>query len=239
MDHPSLLDVISFGPDGWAPAMLAAAAMTILIASLGFVIGGVIGVGGAWAKLSGGRVTRALADAYTTVLRGVPELLVIYLIYFGGSAGVSSVARWFGVHGFVGLPPLLAGSIAVGATMGAQFTEVFRGAFQVIQKGELDAAIACGMSISVCFRRIIAPLTLRYALPGLGSIWQVCLKESSLVSITGAVELMRQAQIGASATRLPFDFFLVACAIFLIISTASGVIFAGAEAYFLLGSGRK
>lgn len=236
MHQPNLLDIVGFGPDGWGPAMLGAAQVTALIAAAGFAIGGLIGAVGAWAKISGSFLTRTVADGYTTVLRGVPELLVIYLIYFGGSAFITAVAGWFGSEGFVGLPALVAGSLAVGITMGAQFTEVFRGAFRVIYKGELEAAVACGMSRWVRFRRVTAPLTLRHALPGLGSIWQVSLKESSLVSITGAVELMRQAQIGAASTRLPFDFFLIACAIYLLISSVSGAIFAKMEMHFSRGA---
>ncbi|MRG57567.1 ABC transporter permease subunit [Phyllobacterium sp. SYP-B3895] len=235
MNQPSFLDVISFGPGGWGAALLTGAVMTILIALSGFMIGSVIGTFGAWAKISGGRTIRVLADGYTTVLRGIPDLLVIYLFYFGGSAAVTAIGRFLGSEGFIGFPGFLAGALAVGITSGAQQTEVYRGAFRAVHRGEIEAAIACGMSRPLRFRRIIAPLTLRHALPGMGNVWQVVLKESALVSITGVVELLRQAQIGAGSTGMPFNFYIVAGGIYLMISTLSGAILQRSERHFSRG----
>jgi octopine/nopaline transport system permease protein len=235
MSQPGFFDLLSFGPDGWANALVAGAWMTILVAIAGYAIGVVIGGFGSWAKISGARATRIAADAYTTVLRGIPDLLVIYLLYFGGSAAVTAIGRLFGADGFIGFPGFLAGSLAVGVTSGAQQTEVFRGAFKAVHPGEIEAAIACGMSRWLRFWRIVAPLTLRHALPGLGNVWQVVLKESALVSITGVAELLRQAQVGAGSTGLPFDFYLIAGIIYLAISTVSGVVMRQAERYFNRG----
>ncbi|TCU06801.1 ABC transporter permease [Rhizobium sullae] len=235
MNQPGILELVSFGPGGWGHALLAGAWMTILIALAGYAIGAVIGTFGAWAKISGGTAVRTAADAYTTILRGIPDLLVIYLLYFGGSAMVTAVGRLFGAEGFIGFPGFLAGALAVGITSGAQHTEVFRGAFKAVHPGEIEAAIACGMPRLMRFRRIVAPLTLRHALPGLGNVWQVVLKESALVSITGVAELLRQAQVGAGSTGLPFDFYLIAAAIYLLISTISGVFMRQAERHFSRG----
>lgn len=235
MNQPSILELVSFGSDGWGKALLAGAWMTILIALAGYSIGTAIGSFGAWAKISGGRSVRLAADTYTTVLRGIPDLLVIFLFYFGGSAVVTAVGRLFGAEGFVGFPGFLAGSLAVGVTSGAQFTEVFRGAFKAVHPGEIEAAIACGMGRSLRFRRIIVPLTLRHALPGLGNIWQVVLKESALVSITGVAELLRQTQIAAGSTGLPFDFYLIGGGVYLVISTGSGILLRRAEKHFTRG----
>jgi octopine/nopaline transport system permease protein len=235
MNQPGFFDILSFGPDGWAKALLAGAWMTVLIAISGYAIGIVIGGFGSWAKVSGGPATRIAADTYTTVLRGIPDLLVIYLLYFGGSAAVTAMGRLFGAEGFIGFPGFLAGSLAVGITSGAQQTEVFRGAFKAVHRGEIEAAIACGMSRWLRFRRIVAPLTLRHALPGLGNVWQVVLKESALVSITGVAELLRQAQVGAGSTGLPFDFYLIAGILYLAISTVSGMLMRRAERYFNRG----
>ncbi|MBB3146341.1 octopine/nopaline transport system permease protein [Phyllobacterium trifolii] len=239
MNQPGFLDVISFGPGGWGAALLAGAWMTILIAISGFLIGSIIGTFGAWAKISGGRTIRGIADGYTTVLRGIPDLLVIYLFYFGGSAAVTAIGRFFGSEGFIGFPGFLAGALAVGITSGAQQTEVFRGAFKAVHRGEIEAAIACGMSRALRFRRIIAPLTLRHALPGMGNVWQVVLKESALVSITGVAELLRQAQVGAGSTGMPFNFYVVAGAIYLMISTISGALLQWSERYFSRGVRRN
>ncbi|MBB3593642.1 octopine/nopaline transport system permease protein [Rhizobium sp. BK529] len=239
MNQPGILELISFGPDGWGKALLAGAWMTILVALAGYAIGAVIGTFGAWAKITGGRGIRIVADTYTTVLRGIPDLLVIYLFYFGGSAAVTAIGQFFGAEGFLGFPGFLAGSLAVGVTSGAQFTEVFRGAFKAVHSGEIEAAIACGMGRLLRFRRIVAPLTLRHALPGLGNVWQVILKESALVSITGVAELLRQTQVAAGSTGLPFDFYVVAGAIYLAISTGSGLFLRRAEKYFARGVRRS
>ncbi|RDL46937.1 Octopine transport system permease protein OccQ [Ensifer sp. M14] len=239
MTQPGILELLSFGPGGWGNILLAGATMTILIALSGYATGAVIGVLGAWAKVRGGPVTRLVADVYTTVLRGIPDLLVIYLLYFGGSAAISAVGHFFGAEGFIGFPGFLAGMLAVGITSGAQHTEVLRGAFRAVHPGEIEAAIACGMPRWLRFRRIVAPLTLRHALPGLGNVWQVVLKESALVSITGVAELLRQAQVAAGSTGLPFDFYLIAGAIYLSISTVSSAVLHRAEHHFSRGVRRS
>jgi len=235
MSPPGFLDIVSFGPDGWGQVLATGAMMTILIALAGFAIGSIIGAFGAWAKVSGGPALRFTAETYTTVLRGIPDLLVIYLFYFGGSAVVSAIGHLFGAEGFVSFPGFIAGALAVGVTSGAQQTEVFRGAFRAVHPGELEAATASGMGRALKFRRVTAPLTLRHALPGLGNVWQVVLKESALVSVTGVVELLRQAQIGAGSTGLPFDFYLIAALLYLAISTISGLLLHALERRFSRG----
>jgi octopine/nopaline transport system permease protein len=235
MNSPGFLELMSFGPNGWGPALALGAVMTVAVALSGFIIGAVIGTFGAWAKIGGGAILRGVADAYTTLLRGIPDLLVIYLFYFGGSTVVTAVGHLVGASGFIGFPGFLAGALAIGITAGAQHTEVFRGAYLSVHPGELEAAAACGMSRLLRFRRIIAPLVLRHALPGLGNVWQVVLKESALVSVTGVVELLRQSQIGAGSTSRPFDFFIAACALYLLISTGSGWTLQQAERHFSRG----
>lgn len=229
MTQPDFFDLISLGPGGWGAALLRGAAMTVAVALCGMAIGAVIGVLGAWAKLSGARPVRLLAVAYTTVLRGIPDLLVIYLFYYGGSSVLTGIGRLFGGSGFFGLPGFLAGSMAVGVTSGAQQTEVFRGAYRAVHPGEIEAAVACGMSRRLRFARVIAPLSLRHALPGLGNVWQVVLKESALISVTGVVELLRQSEVGAGSTGRPFDFYVIAAALYLLISAVSGAFLRQAE----------
>ncbi|WP_425330034.1 ABC transporter permease [Terrirubrum flagellatum] len=226
---------MGFGPRGWGMAMLAGAAMTIAVASCGFLLGACVGVLGAWAKISGGPVLRTMADGYTTILRGVPDLLVIYLFYFGAGAVLTPIGRLFGASGFISLPGFAAGALAIGVVSGAYHTEVFRGAFRAVSRGEIEAAIASGMSPSLMLRRIIGPLTLRHAVPGLGNVWQLTLKESALVSVTGLVELLRQSQIGAGSTRQPFYFFVTAGALYLLITAISGQGFRLAEQRFSRG----
>jgi octopine/nopaline transport system permease protein len=223
MNQPGFFQVVGFGPQGWGASLLLGAAMTLAVALCGLVIGLVIGTFGAWAKLSGGAVLRSVADAYTTVLRGVPDLLVIYLVYFGSSSALTTLSRFYGASGYVDFPGFLAGAIAIGVTAGAQNTEVLRGAFQAVRRGEIEAARACGMPRLLRFRRIVAPLVLRHALPALGNVWLGLLKESSLISVTGVAELMRRAQVGAGSTRLPFDFYIAAGALYILLAIVSGL----------------
>jgi octopine/nopaline transport system permease protein len=235
MNQAGLLTLISFGPDGWGKTLLLAAGNTVLVAACGFLIGAVIGTLGAWAKISGGPVLRALAGIYTTVLRGIPDLLVIFLLYFGGSVALSSVYHWSGGSGFIDLPGIAAGAIAIGITSGALQIEVLRGAFRAVSPGEREAAIACGMPLMLRFRRIVAPLTLRYALPGLGNVWQVVLKESALVSVTGVVELLRASQTAGDSTGRPFDFGITAIVLYLIIAAFSAAALHQAERHLTRG----
>ena len=229
MQPIGFFEIMGFGPRGWGGAMLLAALMTVGVSVCGFLAGGVIGTGVAAMKLSRSRVARIVADAYTTVLRGVPDLLVIYLFYFGGSLALTAVGRWFGAEGFIGLPAFAIGSLAIGVVSGAYQAEVLRGAYLALSRGELEAARSVGMSRALMFRRIVAPQVLRYAIPGLGNVWQLVLKESALISVTGLVELLRQSQIGSGSTRQPFTFFLTAAALYLLITTVSTWAFQRAE----------
>jgi octopine/nopaline transport system permease protein len=219
--------------------MLLAAGMTVAVALCGFLVGSGIGALAAWANLSGNAIARAAADGYTTVLRGVPDLLVIYLFYFGGSAALSALVHaWAGGSGFIGTPAFLTGALAIGVVSGAYQAEVFRGAYQALNRGELEAAKAVGMSPFLMFRRIVAPQVMRYAIPGLGNVWQLVLKESALISVTGLVELLRQSHIAAGSTRRPFDFYLTAAALYLVITTVSTWAFQRAETYSMRGMRR-
>jgi octopine/nopaline transport system permease protein len=162
-------------------------------------------------------------------------LLVIFLLYFGSSSVLSSIAGFFEYQGFVALPGFAAGVLAIGVVEGAQMVEVFRGAFLAVKPGEIEAAKACGMNKLLRFRRIVAPLTMRHALPGIGNVWVGLLKGSSLLSATGVAELMRQTQVAAGSTRLPFDFYLCAAAIYIAITVLSGLLVQAAERYYSRG----
>jgi octopine/nopaline transport system permease protein len=231
----SYFELVGFGPNGWGFSLLRAAGMTLAVAFCGFLLGALFGSLIAWGKIAGRTVVRALADGYTTVLRGIPDLLVIYLFYFGGSALLGKIGGLFGYDGFIGVPAFATGAIAIGVVSAAYQAEVFRGAYQTLSRGEIEAAKSVGMHRFLMFRRIIAPQVLRYAIPGLGNVWQLVLKESALISVTGLVELLRQSNIAAGSTRRPFDFFLTAAAIYLVITWISTLLFQRAESYSLRG----
>lgn len=232
-------ELMGFGPRGWGLLLLRATLMTVVVSATAFVLGSVIGALLASARIAGGRTLGFAADAYATVLRGVPDLLVIYLLYFGGSEALTALARLAGAQGFVGINAFAAGAIAVGIISGAYQGEVLRGAFRAIARGELEAARSVGMSRALMFRRIIVPQTLRFAIPGLGNVWQLALKESALISVVGLTEILRQAQVGAGSTRRPFAFFITAAVLYLLLSTVSGWGFARAEAAGLRGVRRS
>lgn len=226
----SLLETLGFGSTGWGGLLLIGALTTLAVTIASLAVGAVLGTLVAWAKLTGPRPIAYLGDAYTTVFRGVPELLVIYLVYFGGSHAVTSVGKMMGVEGFLGLPSFLAGALAVGVISGAYQAEVYRGAFLAVVPGEIEAARAIGMSKWLRFRRIVAPQVMRFALPGLGNVWQLSLKDSALVSVTGLAELMRTSQVAAGSTHQYFLFYIVGGCLYLVLTSFSDRAFGAAEA---------
>lgn len=235
----SFFELMGFGPRGWGVPMLLAATMTLAVAATGFLVGSVFGAIAAAAKLSGSRVARIAADAYTTVLRGIPDLLVIYFLFFGGSAVVTWLGREvFGSTGIISTPAFAVGALALAICNGAYQAEVFRGGYLALARGEIEAGRAMGMTPATLFRRIIAPQVLRFAIPGLGNCWQLCLKESALIAVTGLAELLRQSQIGAGSTRQPFYFYLAAGMLYLVITTATSWLFERVEKRAMRGFGR-
>jgi len=229
----SFADVIAqlgFGERGWGLALLEGALMTLLVSIAGLLIGAALGSLVAWSKLSGNIISAAVGNAYAAIFRGVPELLVVYFVYFGSSALLTGLGNLIGIEGFVGVPPFAAGALAVGIVSGAYQAEVYRGAYLAIARGELEAAKSVGMARLLMFRRIIAPQVLRFAIPGLGNLWQVALKDSSLISVTGLAELMRVSQVAAGSTRQPFVFYLAGGALYLLLTTLSNRVFDKAEA---------
>lgn len=225
-----VLELLSFGSRGWGGLILMAALMTLAVTLGALAVGAVLGSVVAWAKLSQNLLARVLGDAYTTVFRGVPELLVIYLIYFGGASLATAVGASMGKEGFVDLPPFLASIVAVGVVSGAYLAEVYRGAYLAIVQGEIEAARSLGMSRMRLFYRIIIPQVLRFALPGLGNVWQMTLKDSALVSVTGLAELMRTSQVAAGSTHQYFLFYIVGGALYLVLTSISSRVFDTAEA---------
>jgi octopine/nopaline transport system permease protein len=226
----SLIAQLGFGEKGWGLALLEGALMTLLVSIAGLLIGALFGALVAWAKLSGHLIAGAIGDAYAAIFRGVPELLVVYFVYFGSSALLTGLANLVGIEGFVGVPAFAAGALAVGIVSGAYQAEVYRGAYLAIARGELEAAKSVGMAPLLMFRRIIAPQVLRFAIPGLGNLWQVALKDSSLISVTGLAELMRVSQVAAGSTRQPFVFYLAGGMLYLLLTALSNRVFDKAEA---------
>ena len=224
------LAIFGFGEGGWGLALLEGALMTLLVSACGLLVGAAIGGLVAWARLSGKLFAGGIGQAYAALFRGLPELLIVYFVYFGTSTLLTETANALGHEGFVGVPSFAAGALAVGVISGAYQAEVFRAAYLAISRGELEAAVSVGMNRALLFRRIIAPQVLRFALPGLGNLWQVALKDSSLISVTGLTELMRISQVGAGSTHRPFAFYLGGAALYLVMTLATTRFFDVAEA---------
>jgi arginine/ornithine transport system permease protein len=206
---------------GYGPQLLIGTQVTVVVALASLALACTLGMITALAKLAGGRVGRTIAGVYTTVIRGVPDLVLMLIIFYGGQLLVNDVARLLGYDGYVDLDPLTAGIATIGFIFGAYMGETFRGAILAIPAGQIEAATAFGMRPVRIFRRIVLPQMLRHALPGFGNNWLVLLKTTALVSIIGLDDMMRKASLAAGATREPFTFYLAAALIYLALTTVS------------------
>ncbi|WP_310566813.1 ABC transporter permease subunit [Hydrogenophaga sp.] len=224
-----LFEMLGFSEQGWGSALLLATLLTVALTLCGLLVGSVFGALIAAAKLSPRRSLRSVGELYSTVFRGIPELLVIYLFYFGGSTLITAVGQWFGAEGFIATPPFLVGALAVGMISGSYQAEVYRGAYLAVAQGELEAARSIGMPTLMLARRILMPQIFRLSLPGLGNVWQMSLKDSALISVTGLAELMRTTQIAAGSTRQYFVFYIVGGLLYLVLTGMSNQVFSRAE----------
>ena len=215
------MEVLAFGDTGWGDELFRATLMTIAVSITAMIIGFSFAAIFTPLKLSKYKSLNLVANIYTTVIRGVPELLVIYLFFFGGSGAIMFVASMFGYNEYIEINAFVTGSFAIGIISGAYSTEVFRGAIQSIDKGQFEAAKVLGFSKFKRFYKIILPQMLRLAIPNLSNVWQITLKDTSLISVTGLVEIMRQSYIAAGSTRDPLFFYSFAAVLYLLLTFIS------------------
>ena len=215
------MELLAFGKTGWGDELFYATLMTIAVSITAMFIGFIFSIIFTPLKLSKYKSLNLIGNFYTTVVRGVPELLVIYLFYFGSSGALMYVASIFGYYEYIEINAFITGSMAIGIISGAYSTEVFRGAIQSIDKGQFEAAKVLGLSKIVQFYKIILPQMLRLAIANLSNVWQITLKDTALISVTGLVEIMRQSRIAAGATRDPLFFYSIAALIFLMLTFLS------------------
>jgi polar amino acid transport system permease protein len=202
---------------GFGAQLALGALMTVRLAFAALALGLALGLLGAIMKSSRNKILFYIGDTYSTIFRGVPELVVVLLIYFGSTSVLTTISGWFG-GGFVELNPFAAGTLALGICFGAYATEVFRGALQTIPRGQYEAGMALGLRKSRIFRKLILPQLWRIALPGLGNLFMVLMKDTALVSVIGLEETMRKAQIATGVTKEPFTFYFAAACIYLCIT---------------------
>jgi arginine/ornithine transport system permease protein len=219
-------------------AILQGSALTVGVSLCALLVSIVLGLLGAAAKLSGRPVLVSLATTYTTVIRGVPDLVVMLLVFYGGTIGLNHLLEVAGSKATVDINPFLAGVLTIGFIYGAYMTETFRGAILAIPKGQMEAAWAFGMGKTQAFLRITAPQMVRYALPGFTNNWLVLIKSTALVSLIGLKEMTYLAKQASAATRSPFVFFLFTAALFLVYTTVSLYALRKLNARYSLGTKR-
>ncbi|UVM21626.1 ABC transporter permease [Pseudomonas wadenswilerensis] len=199
---------------GFGPALLAGTLMTVKLALSALFLGLVLGLLGALAKTSPYKPLQWLGGFYSTLVRGVPELLWVLLIYFGTVSLMNRLGELLNIPGLE-LNAFAAGVIALGLCFGAYATEVFRGAILAIPKGHREAGLALGLSKGRIFSKLILPQMWRIALPGLGNLFMILMKDTALVSVIGLEEIMRHSQIAVTVSKQPFTFYMVAAIIYL------------------------
>jgi len=215
------MELLYFGDNGWGDELFIATLMTIAVSITAMLIGFLFALIFTPLKLSKYKILNLIGNFYTTVIRGVPELLVIYLFFFGGSGAVMYVASIFGYFEYIEINAFITGSFAIGIISGAYSTEVFRGAIQSIDKGQFEASKVLGFNKYIHFFKVVMPQMLRLALPNLSNVWQITLKDTSLISVTGLVEIMRQSYIAAGSTRDPLLFYSFAAVLYLLLTFIS------------------
>lgn len=215
--------------------ILAAGSTTLLLAVASLAVATVLGMGAAFAKLSGNRLLRATASLYTFVVRGIPDLVVMLLIYYSLPALLN---QWIDAMGFdarIEFPPIVAGIAALGLIFGAYMTETFKTALQNIPKGQIEAAIAYGLTRRRMFVCIILPQLVRLALPGFTNNWLVIAKATALVSLIGLQDVMFRAKGAAEAAGMPFTFYLIAAGFYLAVTVFSLILLALVARRFEIG----
>lgn len=210
---------------GYGPSILEGAIVTAEVAVLSLILAVILGLLGAVAKLSQSSVLNFIANIYTTIIRGVPDLVLMLLIFFGGQVMMNNFSDWlyesYDIDVFFNIDEFIAGVVTIGFIFGAYMTETFRGAFQSVEIGQIEAGKAFGMSKGRIFRRIMFPQMMRHALPGLGNNWLVLLKTTALVSIIGLSDMVRVASDAAKAVHEPFTFLIPVAAAYLLLTAIS------------------
>ena len=207
---------------GYLPLILKGTLLTVEVAVLSLLMAILLGLIGAAAKLSGSRGVRLLAQVYTTVIRGVPDLVLMTLIYFGGQILVNDIGDRLGWD-YVDVSPFAAGVLTIGFIFGAYLTETFRGGIMAVSRGEIEAGHAYGMTPKQVFFRITMPAMVRHALPGFSNNWLVLAKTTALVSVIGLHDMVYNAGQAGGATREPFTFYLLVALLFLVLTGVSDI----------------
>ncbi len=228
------IELLAFSPPGWGGNLLRGLLATIQIALGAYALGLILGMAGALGKIHGGPVLRTILEIYTTLIRAVPELVLILLLYYAGTDLLNTMLETFGFER-INISALWAGIYVIGFVQGAYSTEVLRGAFLAVPTGQVEAARAVGMSPVRAHVRVIIPAMLPFALPGLANLWLIATKDTALLAVVGFSELALETRQAAGSTKAYFLFYVAAGALYLLLSLVSTGIFSLIERRFRRG----
>ena len=203
--------------------LLSGTAVTIQLALASLTLSVFLGLIGASAKLAVNPISRRIASIYTTLVRGVPDLVLMMLLFYGGQQVVNDLGGATGWWDYVEINQFIAGVWSIGFVFGAYMTETFRGAILAVPRGQIEAGISCGMTPLLIFRRITWPQMVRHALPSFTNNWLVLIKATALVSVIGLHDLVWNASTAGRSVREPFSFMFAVLIIYLILTACSDV----------------
>jgi len=215
--------LLGFGSQGWGDEIASGVMITVALALATLPFGLFVGFVVALAKRSPEPALRLAGDIYTTIFRGLPELLTLFLVYYGAQIGIQQVVRLVSPGASIEVNSFVAGMVALGAVFSSYASEVFLSAFRAIPQGQYEGGYSIGLSKSQTMRLIVLPQLIRVALPGLSNLWMILLKETALVSVIGLSDILRQSSIAARVTKEAFLFYGVACLIYLVLAIISSI----------------
>lgn len=235
----STLVLLGFGPEGWGDQIASGVVVTVSLALATLPFGLAVGFFVALGKRSSDRLMRLAANIYTTLFRGLPELLTLFLVYYGAQIALLRLIRLFDAEAAIEINAFFAGMVALGAVFSAYASEVFLAAFRAIPHGQYEGGFAIGLSQWQTMRLVILPQLVRIALPGLSNLWLILLKDTALVSVIGLADILRQTGIAARVTREAFLFYGVACLLYLALAILSSVVISAIERRAERGGARQ
>ena len=231
-----------FSLHGYGPSIFEGTILTLEVSLVSLFIAMLLGISGALAKISNSAVLRGFATVYTTVIRGVPDLVLMLLIFFGAQIMMNVFSDWlydtFDIDYYININEFVAGVTTIGFIFGAYMAETFRGAFLAVDNGQIEAGKAYGMSSFQVFRRITVPQMMRHAIPGIGNNWLVLVKTTALVSVIGLADMVRLAKEAAGAVHEPFLFFIPVAMVYLALTSVSEIFLKRLEIRFSAGTVR-
>lgn len=230
-----IMGLSGFSLKGFGPLLLQGSWMTVKLSFLCLLVSVGLGLIGASAKLSKSALLRVPAQAYTTLIRGVPDLVLMLLIFYSLQTWLTSLTDFMEWE-YIEINPFSAGVITLGFIYGAYFTETFRGAILAVPRGQMEAATAYGLTRAQRFRLVVFPQMMRFALPGIGNNWMVILKATALVSIIGLADLVKVAQDAGKSSYQLFFFLILAALIYLVITTVSNYVLRRMEIFYAAGT---